>query len=69
MNGSRHVNMGRMYVRLISEPFVAVDCFKYIGSQMAADGYLDRDGEHKMNDEYNEWGAMKSLLSNRGALD
>ena len=39
MRGSRHGNGGRMYVILNGEPLDEVDCvFKYLGSQVAADG-------------------------------
>ena len=40
--------------------------FKYQGSQMAADGGCERDVVHRMNEGYRAWGALKSVLSNRG---
>ena len=43
-----------------------MDCFKYLGSQVAADGGCERDVVHRMNEEYRAWGALKSVLSNRG---
>ena len=33
---------------------------------MAADGGNERDVVHRMNDGYRVWGALKSVLSNRG---
>ena len=33
---------------------------------MAADGGCERDVVHRMNEEYRAWGALKSVLSNRG---
>ena len=33
---------------------------------MAADGGCERDVVHRMNDGYRAWGAVKSVLSNRG---
>ena len=48
------------------EPLEEVDCFKYLGSQVAADGGCERDVVHRMNEEYRPWGALKSVLSNRG---
>ena len=42
-----------------------VDCFKYLGSQVAADGGCERDVVHRMNEGYRAWGALKSVLSNR----
>ena len=43
-----------------------VDCFKYLGSQVAADGGCGRDVVHRMNEGYRACGALKSVLSNRG---
>ena len=33
---------------------------------MAADGGCERDVVHRMNKGYRAWGALKSILSNRG---
>ena len=33
---------------------------------MAADGGCERDVVHRMNECYRAWGALKSVLSNRG---
>ena len=33
---------------------------------MAADGGCERDVVHRMNEGYRAWGALKSVLSNRG---
>ena len=33
---------------------------------MATDGGCERVGVHSMNEGYRAWGAMKSVLSNRG---
>ena len=38
MRCSRYGNGDRMHVILNSEPLEEVDCFKYLGSQVAADG-------------------------------
>ena len=45
---------------------VEVDCFKYLWSQVAADGGCERDGVHRMNEGHRTWGVLKSILSNRG---
>ena len=66
MRCSRHDNGGRMHVILNGQPLEKVHCFKYVGSQVAADGGCDRDVVHKMNEGYRAWGALKSVLSNRG---
>ena len=43
-----------------------MDCFKYLGSQVAADGGCETDVVHRMNEGYRACGALKSVLSNRG---
>ena len=58
--------MGRMYVILSGEPLEEVNCFKYLGSQVAADGRCERNVVHRMNEGYKTWGVLKSVLSNRG---
>ena len=66
MRCSRYGNGGRMHVILNGEPSEEVDCFKCQGSQVAADGGCERDVVHRMKEGYREWGALKSMLSNRG---
>ena len=66
MRCSRYGNGDRMYVILNGEPLEEVDCFKYLGSQVAVDGGCERDVVHRMNEGYRAWGALKSVLSNRG---
>ena len=51
---------------LNGEPLKEVDCFKYLGSQVAANGGCERDVAHRMNEGYRAWEALKSVLSNRG---
>ena len=48
------------------EPLEEVDCFKYLRLQVVADGGCERDVVHRMNEGYRAWGALKSMLSNRG---
>ena len=55
-----------MHVILNGEPLEEVDCFKYLGSQVAADGGCERDVVHRINEGYRAWGVLKSVLSNRG---
>ena len=66
MRCSRYGNGGRMPVILNGQPVEEVDCFKYLGSQVAADGGCERDLVHRMKEGYRAWGALKSVLSNRG---
>ena len=55
-----------MHMILNGEPLDEVDCFKYMGSQVAADVGCERGVLHRMNQGYRAWGALKSVLSNRG---
>ena len=45
---------------------VGMDCFKYLGSQVAANEGCERDVVHRMNEGYRAWGELKSVLSNKG---
>ena len=49
---SRNVNGVPMHVILNSELVEEVDCFKYLWSQVAADGGCERDMVHRMNEGY-----------------
>ena len=55
-----------MHIILNGEPLEEVDRFKYLGLQVAADGECERDVVRRMNEGYRAWGALKSVLSNRG---
>ena len=62
----RYGNGGRMKVILNGEPLEEVDCFKYLMSQVEADGGCEMDVVHRMNEGYKAWRALKSVMSNRG---
>ena len=64
MRCSSYGNGDRMHVILNGEPLEKADCFKYLGSQVTADGGCERDVVHRMNEGYRAWGALKSFLSN-----
>ena len=66
MRCSRDCNGDPMHVILNGEPLEEVDCFKYPGSQVAADGGCERGVLHRMNEGYRAWGVLKSVFSNRG---
>ena len=66
MRCSRYGNGDRMHVILNSEPLKEVDCFKYLGLQVAAHGGCEMDVVHRMNEGYRAWGVLKSVLRNRG---
>ena len=63
---SRYGNGDRMHVILNGEPLEDVDCFKYVGSQLAADEGCESDVVHGMNEGYRALGVLKRVLSNRG---
>ena len=46
-------------------PLEEVDCFKYLGSQMAVDGGCERNVVHRMNERYKACGMLKCVLRNR----
>ena len=48
-----------MHLIVNGEPLEEVDCFKYLGSQVAADGGCERDVVHRMNKGYRAWRAPK----------
>ena len=43
-----------------------VDCLKYLGSLVAAEGGCERDVIPIINEGYRAWCTLKSVLSNRG---
>ena len=52
MRCARYGNGGRMHVILNGEPLEEVDCFKYLGLQVATGGGCERDVVHRMNEGY-----------------
>ena len=66
MRCSRYGNGGRMYVRLNGEPLEEADYLKFLRTQVAADEGFERYVEHRMNDGYRAWVALKTVLNNRG---
>ena len=50
MRCSMYVNGDRMHVILNGEPLEEVECFKYLGSQVAANGGYERDVVHRINE-------------------
>ena len=57
MRCSRYGNGGQIHVIINGKPLEEVDCFKYLWSQVAADGVCERDVVHIMNEEYRAFGA------------
>ena len=60
---SRNGNGGPKHVILIGEPLQEMDCFKYLGAQVAADGGCERDVVHRMNEVYSSWGRLPVLCA------
>ena len=57
-----------MHVMLNSEPLSSIndmDCFKYLGLQVADDGGCEKDVVHRMIKEYRAWGPLKGVLSSK----
>ena len=52
MRCSRNGNGDRLHMILNGEPLEEVDCFKYLRSQVAADGGCERDVVHRMNEGF-----------------
>ena len=59
MRCTRKVNGGRLHVRTNGKPLEEVDCFKYVGSQVPADGGCERDEVNKMKDGYRASGVLQ----------
>ena len=66
MRCSRYRNGSRKQVMLNGEPLEVGDCFKYLRSEVAADGGCEMDLVHRMNQGYKTRGALESVRSNRG---
>ena len=61
------MEMGVECMIINNEPLEEVNCFLYpMGLQVAADGGCERYAVHRMSEGYRAWGALKSVLSNRG---
>ena len=56
----------RLNVTLDGEVLEEVDQFKYLGSVIAADGGVEADVRHRVNEGCKVLGAMKGVMKNRG---
>ena len=61
MRCSRYVKVGLMDLRLNGVQLAEVDCFKCLGSQVAADVGCEWHVVHRSNEM---WAAMKNSMSN-----
>ena len=62
MRCSWYGNGDRMHVILNGELSEEVDCFMYLGLQVADDGGCERDVVHRMNEGCRAWRALKKGL-------
>ena len=66
MRCTRSEDGARLNVMLNGEALEAVDQFKYLGSVIAANGGVEADVRHRVNEGCNVLGALKEVMKNRG---
>ena len=66
MRCTRNEDGGRLNVTLNGEVLEEVDQFKYLGSIIAANGGVEEDVRHRVNEGCKVLGAMKGVMKNRG---
>ena len=60
------VNVGKSRVMLNGEALEGVDQFKYLGSVIAANGGVEADVHHRVNEGCKVLGALEGVMKNRG---
>ena len=66
MRCTRNEDGARLNVTLSGEVLEEVDQFKYLGSIIAANGGVEADVRHRVNEGCKVLGAMKGVIKNRG---
>ena len=66
MRCTRNEDSTRLNVMLNGEVLEEVDQFKYLGSVIAANGGVEADVCHRMNEGCKVLGALKRVMANRG---
>ena len=66
MRHIRNEDGARLNVMLNGEALEEVDQFKYLGSVIAANGGVEADVRHRVNDGCKVLGALKGVMKNRG---
>ena len=66
MRCTRNEVSARLNAMLNGEALEEVDQFKYLGSVIAANGGVEADVHHRVNEGCKELGALKGVLKNRG---
>ena len=66
MRCTRSEDGARLNVMLNGEALEEVDQFKYLGSVIAANGGVEADVGHRVNEGCKVLGALKGVMKNRG---
>ena len=66
MKCTRNEDGARLNVMLNGEALEEVDQFKYLGSVIAANGGVEADVRHRVNEGCKVLGALKGVMKNRG---
>ena len=66
MRCTRNEDGARLNVMLNGEALEEVDQFKYLGSVIAANGGVEADVRHRVNEGCKVLGALKRVMKNRG---
>ena len=66
MRCTRNEDGARLNVMLNGEALEEVDQFKYLGSVIAANGGVEADVRHRVNELCKVLGALKGVMKNRG---
>ena len=66
MRCTRNEDGARLNVMLNGEALEEVDQFKYLGSVIAANGGVEADVHHRVNEGCKVLGALKGVMKNRG---
>ena len=66
MRCTRSEDGARLNVMLNGEALEEVDHFKYLGSVVAANGGVEADVRHRVNEGCKVLGALKGVMKNRG---
>ena len=65
MRGTRNKDGARLNVMLSGEALEEVDQFKYLGSVIAANGRVEADVHHRVDEGCKVLGALKGVMTNR----
>ena len=66
MRCTRNLDEARLNAMLNGEALEEVDQFKYLGSVIAANGGVEADVHHRVNEACKVLGALKGVMKNRG---